>query len=38
MMHVDVDVENALMVLEKLQNGKDNIIDVAESSRLNRLP
>lgn len=37
MMNVDVDVKNAQVALEQLQNRKDDIIDVAESGGLTLL-
>ena len=32
--HVDVDVEHALVVLEQLENGEHDVVDVAEAGRL----
>ena len=37
MVNIDVNVQHPLMVLEQLQDGKDNVVDVAEATGLGLL-
>ena len=30
MMHINIDVENSVVVLEEFKNSKDDVVDVAE--------